>query len=348
MHPSALLRRAVPLAIIAMSIAAPSLAFSPTVTVVTGDPGDDIQATDLASRNGNVAVSMDVEYGVKDSAALAWSTDQGTTWDLALLPDHLTRESQAAWCAGQPLMVYAEQQPDPGTQWLLWTFTRDPEAAISGYRRWTGSGVARKPDVACIANEHIAVTWFQKQTDGYTVKVKGKGINGDDPYSQSFDLGSGSMSRGLAIASSATRLYVAWFAGDSLKVRRFSIGSGSTHSLSSLGTTTVASLPNSNSPQIGTDGDRVVLAYMHRADLKVRKSTNKGVSFGSPRTLSDKPFPSEVGARPTTVAVKGSKVAIGAVEFSELSGTGVGFLSTNGGSSYTGNRHTLEAASSRA
>ena len=101
------------------------------------------------------------------------------------------------------------------------------------------------------------------------------------------------------------------------------------------GTSTIATLKYGTTPKIGADGDRVILAYMDKADLKVRRSTDKGVSFGSAKTLVNEPFPSEVGAAPTTVAVKGSKVAIGVVEVNEMSGRGMGYLSTNGGSSYT-------------
>ncbi len=77
---------------------------------------------------------------------------------------------------------------------------------------------------------------------------------------------------------------------------------------------------------------------MHKADLKARRSTNSGASFGSAWTLRNEPFPSEIGAFPVTVAVKGSKVAIGAVELGgieTLTGKGLGYRSTNGGTSYT-------------
>lgn len=332
MHPSALIRRALPLALLATSIAAPTLAFAPTIPVLTGDFGDDIRVTDLATRAGNVAVALDVTLGSDHLSGLAWSTDRGATWDDQILADDRSRESQVAWCAGQPTMVFAERLTPPGTQWLLWTMTRDPEVAVTGTRRWTESGISRKPDIACVANTNVALAWFQKQGNSYHVKVKAGSTVGYFP--QSFDLGTGSMDRGLSIAASATRVYVSWFAGDKLRVRRFSIGGGSNHSLTSLGTTTVASLTYGDSPQVGADGDRVILAYMDKADLKVRRSTDRGVSFGAAKRLVNEPFPSEVGTRPTSVAVRGSTVAIGAVHFSEQPGSGTGFLSTNGGTSY--------------
>ena len=62
------------------------------------------------------------------------------------------------------------------------------------------------------------------------------------------------------------------------------------------------------------------------------------LSFGSAQTLRNEPFPSEIGALPTTVAVHGSRVAIGALEIGGIDGPvgkGLGYRSTNSGSSYS-------------
>ncbi|MCY7417850.1 MAG: hypothetical protein LH650_05025 [Chloroflexi bacterium] len=204
---------------------------------------------------------------------------------------------------------------------------------------WTDSpGVYRRPDVACVADTELVAAWFQKSGGKHVVKVRTRAVVGIDASPQSFSLGAGTAGRGLAIATSATRVYVAWFQGDTLKVRRFSISGSSGHALTSLGTTTVGTLPDACDPEIGADGDRVVLAYSDRADLKVRRSTNRGVAFGRAIRLRDEPFPSEKGAFPTTVAVKGARVAIGGQEIGgieTLVAKGLGYRSTNGGSSYT-------------
>ena len=112
------------------------------------------------------------------------------------------------------------------------------------------------------------------------------------------DLGSGTPGRGLSIATSSSRVYVAWFDGNRLKLRRFSIGSSSSHHLTSLGTSTLATLHSGIGPQIGADGDAVILAYLDMASLKVRRSTDKGASFGSARTLRLEGYPGEIGAFP--------------------------------------------------
>jgi hypothetical protein len=133
-------------------------------------------------------------------------------------------------------------------------------------------------------------------------------------------------------------VYVAWFAGSTLKVRRFRISSSSAHTLTSLGTTTIGTVQSGTAPTIGADGTKVVLAYTHGADLKVRRSTNRGVSFGSARTIRNLPDASEIGASATTVAVKGNLVALGVNDIGgieTLSGTGRGYKSTNGGSTFT-------------
>jgi hypothetical protein len=147
-------------------------------------------------------------------------------------------------------------------------------------------------------------------------------------------LGDGSPSRGLSVAATSDRVYVAWFQGTRLKLRRFRIGAAPNHTLTSLGTTSLGTIPSGTSPQVGASGSKVIVAYTQGADLKVRRSTNRGVSFGAARTLKDLPGASEIGALATTVVMKGDLAAIGSVEaggIETLTGRGVGYKSTNGG-----------------
>ena len=165
-------------------------------------------------------------------------------------------------------------------------------------RQWSAAGViARRPDVACVANTELAVAWFERLDDGgYKVVLETGTPSGAGPSPQRFSLGSGSPSRGLSVAATSDRVYVAWFQGSTLKVRRFRIGTSSAHTLTSLGTTTIGTFQGGTTPKIGADGSKVVLAYTHGADLKVRRSTNRGVSFGSATTIRNLPDASEVGA----------------------------------------------------
>jgi len=332
MRLSSVLQRAVPAAVFALAIvAAPVVAFQPTVPITDGDPGHALTVTDLSGRGGDLVASIADVGSVDARTVLMHSTDGGVVWVGSALSG-ADRGSQATVCAGDGVMVYETFLG--GTSWGIDTLTvplnLDPPAQLS----WTTSGIARKPDIACTANEEMAMAWFEKQGSRYHVRLRTAQPLGADQTSQSFDLGLGTVGRGLSIAASSSRVYVTWFDGSTLKLRRYRIGSSSGHHLTSLGTATIATLKSGAYPQVGSDGHRVLLAYMDRASLKVRRSTDSGSSFGSPKTLRFEGFPGEIGAFPLTVAVHGSTVAIGAVESAELGGKGLGYLSTNGGSSY--------------
>ena len=55
---------------------------------------------------------------------------------------------------------------------------------------------------------------------------------------------------------------------------------------------------------LGTDGDRVVLAYTKKADLVARINLNGGDSFLAADVLLDVPFPSEVAAFASNADIK--------------------------------------------
>jgi hypothetical protein len=331
MHRS--LRTALPVALVVLTMAvSPAAAFQPTVVLGTADPGVDVTFRDHQGRGSNLAATADVVQSGARNGVLFWSTDSGQTWDNDTLI--APREAEAAVCGGRAFAIHTH---DDGSERWVRTTSVGLGTPTSLDLNWTTSGVARTPDGACVANHELAVVWFRKTSDGWKVRLQARATTGAGSVQQ-IDLGSGTPSRGLAIASSSHRVYVAWFRGGVLKLRRFAIGGPPNHTLTSLGTSTIAVMPYGDTPELGADGDRVILAFMDRADLKVRRSTDRGVSFGSARTLRDEPFPSEIGAFPTTVSVRGTRVAIGAVELGgieELTGRGLGYKSTNGGATYT-------------
>lgn len=242
------LRHALPVCVLALAVsAAPTLAFHPTVTVVTGGSGESLTATELSARGGNIGVSVD------------WSASA-----------------------------------DPN-EWGIETLAQPLATGLIAVKGWTGSDGVRGPDIACVANDEVATAWFKPAGSGFHVRVRTRQPAANTTSPQSFDLGAGSASRGLAIATLKDGYY----------------------------------------PQIGADGERVVVSYMDRASLKVRRSTNRGASFGSAKMLRFEGFLGEIGVFPLTVAVHGSKVVIGAVESSPFGGKGLGYLSKDGGSSYT-------------
>lgn len=341
MHIQRSLRLALPACALTLAVtAAPALAFEPSVLVRSGEPGEHMVVTDLAARGDDLAVSIDRQDGSDRFVGFHWSANGGADWDSeGIGGGGGVRESQVTACAGHAVLIYRSAESDPATSWRIGTFAY-PFAGGSGTAfSWTTAGDSRQPDVACVANRELVAAWFQKSGSSSVVKVKTRVVEGTDSSPQSFTLGTGKVNKGLAIATSSTRVYVAWFSGDQLKLTRFSISGASHHDLTRLGTSTIATLPYAYAPEIGADGDRVVIAYSDRADLKVRGSTNRGVSWGSALVVRDEPFPSEQGAYPMNVAFKGSRVAIGAVEIGgidlPLNGKGLGYLSTNGGASYT-------------
>ncbi len=303
-------------------------AFGPASIVDEGAPTEHITLTDLAARGDDLALVTERVLAGNRTAVLSWSDEGGDTWQHQAVEGSPTSEPEVAICGGTATAVHRVGTGDTAR---VRSLTAPFGGGLQIIREWTGEGAVRKPDIACVANTYLAVAWFQRIDGEWRLRVR------PGPDAAPIGLGAGTVSKGLSIASSNDRLYVAWFRGSSLKVRRFRIGSGSQHALTSLGTTTVASLTYGRYPEIGAGGARAFLAYMDRADLKVRRSTDRGVSFGGARTLRNEPFPSEIGAYPTTVAVGGQRVAIGAVEIGgveELVGRGLGYYSTNGGSSW--------------
>lgn len=345
MHPNRTARWALPVALLAsVAVTTPVLAdFGPTITVRTTPAGTDLDVTDYAWDNGTIALTWDEEQPTGRRVRLGWSTDRGATWQQIRVDDRASRESQAAACAGWVWAIdRLHPTGAPAHEWLVALTGRSTSSSELHQAVLTLNGEARTPDLACVGTRRLAAAWFQKSGDTWRVKVRSRGVilqqKGDDPDEQSFDLGTGDLYGGLAIAATKDMVYVAWFRGDTLKVRRFTVGAGPEYLLSGLETVNVATLPFAGGVEMGAQGSRVVLAYEQQSDVKVRISTTLGSAFGSARTIrnnSDKGF---VSAQPTTVAVKGERLVVGVAEYAGdigLSGAGFGYLSTNGGASWT-------------
>ncbi|MBX3029740.1 MAG: hypothetical protein KF809_06245 [Chloroflexi bacterium] len=329
--------RAVPVGLLAVALSAtPALSFGPTTVVDSGNPGHLITATDLVARGQRIAIasSREDDEGPR-GVVLSWSADGGSIWQNFHGLDRDWRDPRVTVCAGHAVMTYTDEF-DAGRRDVMVTgesFAGGP----STFSRLTVGYQTRKPDITCLRNQELAVAWFQQSDSGWRVQVRAWGLTGSGSSPQSFDLGKGTLGRGLAIAASSDRLYVTWFQGNKLQLRRFKVGPAPDNTLTSLGTKTIATLKYGSVPRIGADGTRAFLAYMDKASLKVRRSTNKGGSFAAAKTLRSAPFPSEIGVMPTTVAVKGTRAVIGAVEvggIETLTGKGRGYLTTNGGTTW--------------
>jgi hypothetical protein len=197
----------------------------------------------------------------------------------------------------------------------------------------------RGPDIAC-AGSRLAIAWFQKVAGVWKVRLQARGVSGGITTYQS-TLGRGAPSRGLAVAGTPERLYVAWYQGDRLKLRRFSIGGGPQAQLTSLGTSIIGGADDGSRPRLAAAGERVGLAYTRTGDTYARVSTNQAASFGTHRRLVADAF--EITTEASHVDVRGSAVIVAAsVSFI---GTGWGFLyrTRNDGASWSevpGSRRT--------
>jgi hypothetical protein len=312
--------------------AAPASAAFTVVDIVQTIPFADVVLTDLATRGGALALTADITAGSERDGTLAWKASGADEWQThSLYPVAQVLETEVTICQGFAVGVFARIVAG---QRDIWSDARDLDSDEYTMRAWTDLGVvARRPDVGCVANTELVIAYFQEIDGGHSVRLKTGHAYGQHTSPQAFGLGQGTPSRDLSVAVTSDRVFVTWFQGDALKLRRFRISSGSAHTLTSLGTSTIATLPGGSTPELGAAGSRVVVAYRQNGDLKVRRSTDKGVTFGSAKTLRD--VGAGVTVTPVTVAVQGTRVAIGAVERGGSAERGRGYRSTNGGSSYT-------------
>jgi hypothetical protein len=335
------LRRAAPVGLLATLLSAGSAtASTPTVVVQEGAAGQQVQVTDLDVRGQRVALTSRGSTGSPNGYRVSLSTDGGASWTTSAKLDPDFRDPRVTICGGYAAVAYTDAY-DTGYRDVLVNATPFGGGG-EGFERISILKTTRGPDVTCIGGDEVAVAYFEQAVDGYGVRVTTTGdaleTLGGGPGRQTFWNASASSSKGLGIAASTDRLYVTWFDGKRLKLRRFRIAQASGNLLTSLGTTTIATVSGGRDPRIGADGSRVFVSYSKGADLVVRRSTDKGASFGSAKTLRNLPNASEIGAMPTTVAVKGKRAVIGAVEIGgieTLTGKGLAYRTTNGGSSWS-------------
>jgi hypothetical protein len=288
---------------------------------------------DIAARGGQVVVGWNEDPPSGNRASyVRWSTNGGNSFAPRIrLDTRPQREVQVDVCSG---WAWAASGLNADGDWLVALdkrrlFGNEVEQSVL-----TTDGVSRYPDVAC-GGERLVVAWFQRVGGQWRVKLHARGVHdealGDSLPPFDADLGPGTLRGGLAVAATADRVYVAWFRGSALKVRRYRIGSGSNHQLTHLGTSTLANNGGST-PRLGADGDRVAIAY-GGGDARARVSTDQGSSWGPWRTLAEGAF--EIINYPGSVDVRGSRVIVAVV--SESVGFGTSWIerSTNNGQSWS-------------
>jgi hypothetical protein len=309
------------LAVASLAIPAPAMAagWTDPATLNQLDPSRRIFVRDIATRGESVAVAWE-EQPVTGARAvyLRWSTDTGGTWQPRVrLSTSRQLEARLDVCNGS---VWAASRIEASGQWLIRLDRRGLASGSASSSPISAVGDVRGPDIAC-AGPRLAIAWFQKAAGVWRVRLQARGVSGG-LATYNATLGRGAPSRGLAVAGTPDRLYVAWYRGDRLKLRRFAIGGGPQARLTSLGTATIAGADDGYRLRLGAAGDRVGMAYTRSGHTYARVSTDGAASFGAHRRIVSAGF--EVVTEASHVAVRGSAVIVSAsVQFI---GTGWGFL----------------------
>ncbi len=321
---------------------APAMAggFGGTSVLRTAAAGTQIRVGDIAARGAGVVVGWQENApGGTKAVYLRRSNDGGATFRSAVkLDTRPSREIQVDVCDG---WAWAASTVKEAGSWFVALDKRALVGGVHGSYALSPSTQVRGPDVAC-AGERLVVAWFQKVGGTWRVKLHARGVNdefkGDQLDEIDLDLGPGDMREGLALAGTGDHVFLAWFNGSDFKFRRWDIGPGPVYSLGNASTANLPDLVYGRDPKIGVSGDRLVLAYMNRADLRARVSTDAAASWEPGRILEDMPFPSEVGAYPTSADVIGTRIVVAGTIvgglFDDLNGEGFLVRSTNDGGSW--------------
>lgn len=303
--------------------------FSGTTTLSQLEDDKEVTVTDVAARGRNVVVGWEESPEVGNRRVfIRSSTNGGASFGPRIrLDTRSQREIRVDVCGGYSWATSGLSVPG---SWLVALDKRSLTSSEVEQSVLTTSGIARRPDVAC-GGERLIVAWFQQSGGVWRVKLHARGVhdqakgNALPPFDA--DLGTGDMVRGLAVAATSDRVYVAWYRGNDLRVRRYSIGSGSKRKLTALGTTTF-SMPSASVVHLGANGSRVAVTYWRNSGARVRVSTNKGSSWGSQRTLAT--AEAEAAVIPSSITIRGSTI-IAALSFAfDGGGSGVVTRSTNG------------------
>ncbi len=329
---SLMVRPAALAAAISIAVASPASAALGPNQQIGDESGDDIVVTDMDGRGSRLVASFDATPDEAEPYVVyAYTTDGGAAWSFSTFAGFIAGSSRVALC-GSIAMSALVVREDAGRRILLeqWDVTAPPAASSVPV---TTTGAHRSPDIACLPGGRTAIAYATNEDGAWLVRLLAGDLDGSPGSSQLFEVGPGAPGKGLAVASTDSRVFVAWFAGHRLRLARFRIAGSSPYRLTRIDTTTIATLPTGATPQLAAHGSRVVLAYRDKGDLKVRRSNDHGARFGSARTL--RATPSGTDATPTSVSVRGDRVAIGAIEIHGTTAMGLGYASADAGSSYT-------------
>lgn len=283
---------------------------------------------DMAALGGTIAIAWEATGDPAASGGVATSDNGGTSWGQYLaLPDE--HEARGDVCSSPMDFTGVLTYTTPGNDHVV-----DLEIHPHGRQLVDPDVDFLHPDVACFAGSRVATVLVRKTAQGSRLIVWQYQPDATDGAT-GVDLGKVPASTRAVIAATSTAVHVAWVSGNALHYRRIAVGAAPGYTMTAKPAQTIDSGKGLGLPQLAVDGKRVVLAWQRKGNVVARVSTNKGVSFGTQRTLfTGQPTSGKV-AFLDSVAVRGSQVVVSGTVVSEgITATGSVMRTTNDGGTW--------------
>ncbi|MDX6234445.1 MAG: hypothetical protein QOH68_3553 [Nocardioidaceae bacterium] len=267
--------------------------------------GVNLFARDLAASGSDMAVVWEESAG--PVSYIRSSIDAGATFaPLETLGTGKVRQPQVATCGGWTYAVAAQKTSNG---WKAILAERNLHGAGAATSSLSTSGTASQPDVACVGTRRVATAWFQKSGSAAShviVRVRPRAIGASVAVapSYSFDLGVGTVSRGLSIAATNSAFYVAWMDGGKMRFARFTVAGDPDATVTLHPPKTLFTASAAKFPILAADGRKAALGYSLGLSAYLRPSGNSGVSFGAP--FDSYVFGGQYQARYTSLAIRGT------------------------------------------
>jgi hypothetical protein len=320
--------------------------FGPTQSLRTTPTGERLFVGDIAAEEASdraVAVVWEESGPGGQHSYLRQSDDSGATFAPrdALRGGGQAYDPQVAACQAG-IYAVSTWPTASGSPKIGLDFRASPFVPFSDFSIALHDARGVDPDIACVGAPWRAVAWFDDSTSpphvmlriNHLTDVPGKG-----PTEVELDLGPARLRHSLSLAMTERMVYVAFKPDSRMVLRRFAIaydpfGDGLT--ATPRPTTTILDSSAAFRPLIAADGRDVALAYGFRGDTRARMSTDKGNTFGAAEILYEAPCTDcEAGSNPLSIDLLDSYVVVEAVAGDPASVGSIGFLSDDGGATWS-------------
>lgn len=332
-------RRSVGLVI---AVAATAALASPTLAVDFGSPvvlykapsGAGPTVEDMAARGSSIVVAWTHQLFDVPST-IRWSTDGGQAFAPAVSLSNRSKP-KVDTCAGYAWAISdsaTDQRKARIDGWSLYG---------SSHLHWSLGADTFGGDVACVGKHTLATVWHAMVNGQERLKVRLWHLQGAVLVSRAtFDLGAVhndyfGLTYESSVSASTTTVHVAWMDGHNLRFKRIDVGPGTDPAFTARSTKTITTFvtDSAGAPLLATDGDRVVLAYQYRAQVRVRVSNTNGISFSAFTTVVDLGSEPSAQAGPYSLDAFGGDILLEAYRGGGDSIESVGFLSHDGGATW--------------